>query len=78
MPIDNNRLIAEWILEQVGTVNPYNRQGSNMKSEYYIYEGGYLAAYLGSLMLEDPYIRKRFGAHIRSQRGPAAKNTKRG
>jgi hypothetical protein len=58
-----------WILEQIGTVNPYNRQGANAKGEYYIYEGGFLAAYLASLMEEDPWIRRRFEQHIKSKKG---------
>lgn len=78
MALNQNKLIADWILDEIGTVNPYNRAGENLKSEYFIYLSGYLAAYLGSLMQEDPYIRKRFEAHVRSQRGPAAKNAKRG
>ena len=61
--------LALWILEQVGTVNPYNRQGANSKSEYYIYEQGFLAAYLASLMLNDPWERKRFEQHIKSKKG---------
>ena len=60
--------LALWILEQVGTVNPYNRLGSNLKNEYYIYEGGFLAAYLGSLMEEDPFIRRIFEQHIKSKK----------
>ncbi len=61
--------LALWILEQIGTVNPYNRLGENLKSEYYIYEGGFLAAYLASLMEEDPWIRKRFEQHIKAKKG---------
>jgi hypothetical protein len=60
--------LAYWILDQVGTVNPYNRQGENSKSEYYIYEQGFLAAYLASLMLEDPWHVKRFERHIKSKK----------
>ncbi len=61
--------LALWVLEQVGNVNPYNRQGENSKSEYYIYEGGFLAAYLASLMLNDPWERKRFEQHIKAKKG---------
>ncbi len=61
--------LALWVLEQIGTVNPYNRQGANAKSEYYIYEGGFLAAYLASLMLNDPWERKRFEQHIKAKKG---------
>ncbi len=61
--------LALWVLDQIGTVNPYNRQGANAKSEYYIYEGGFLAAYLASLMLNDPWERKRFEQHIKAKKG---------
>ena len=60
--------MANWILDQIGTVNPYNRQGENRKSEYYIYEGGFVAAYLASLMINDPWERKRFEQHIKSKK----------
>lgn len=69
--------MAYWILEQVGTVNPYNRRGENLKNEYYIYQGGYLAAYLASLMEEDPWLRRRFEQHVKAQRGPAVGFTKK-
>ena len=58
--------MADWVLDQVGSVNPYNRQGENAKSEYQIYQGGFVAAYLASLMMEDPWVRKRFEQHIKS------------
>jgi hypothetical protein len=57
--------LANWVLDQIGQINPYNRQGTNSKSEYYIYESGFLAAYLSSLMLNDPWERKRFEQHIK-------------
>ena len=60
--------MAEYILNCVGSVNPYNRQGENATNEYNTYQAGFLAAYLGSLMLEDPYIRKRFEQHIKSKK----------
>ena len=59
---------AQWILEQVGSVNPYGKGLENKKSEYYIYQGGFLAAYMASLMLEDPFIAKRFERHIAHQK----------
>ena len=59
---------AEWILDQIGTVNPYNRVHENRKSEYYIYQGGFLAGYLASLMQEDPWMLKRFQRHIEDQK----------
>ena len=57
--------LAKWILQEVGTVNPYNRTGENSKSEFYIYQGGFLAGYLASLMLEDPWVLKRFQKHLK-------------
>jgi hypothetical protein len=60
--------LVEWILEQVGVTNPYNRFHENKKSEFYIYQAGYLAAYLASLMREDPYVYKRFKDHVAKQR----------
>ena len=55
---------AKWILEQVGSSNPYGRAFANKKSEYYIYQSGFLASYLASLMQEDPFIAQRFKKHI--------------
>ena len=60
--------MANWVLDQVGSVNPYSRQAANAKSEYYIYEQGFLAAYLASLMLNDPWERKRFEQHIKAKK----------
>ena len=68
MATKRQRATTDWILEQVGTVNPYNRQGSNLKSEFYIYNMGFLASYLASLMEEDPWMAKRFEKHIKSQK----------
>lgn len=68
---------ARWILEEVGSVNPYNRFGENLPREYYLYSAGYLAAYLGSLLADDVRLRKQFERHIERQ-GPAAKKAKRG
>ncbi len=58
---------AEWILNEVGKVNPYNRQGQNMPKEYYLYTAGWLAAYLGSYLSEDVIMRKQFEQHIHSK-----------
>ena len=60
--------MALWILDQIGSVNPYNRQGDNLKSEYYIYESGFVAAYLASLMIDDPWEFKRFERHIKTKK----------
>lgn len=67
-----NREWTMWILEQVGRVNPYNRQADNSKDQYAIYQAGFLAAYLASLMREDPFIQRRFERHC-ERIGPAAK-----
>ena len=61
--------MALWILDQIGSVNPYNWQGEIRKSEYYIYESGFVAAYLASLMIDDPWERKRFEQHIKAKKG---------
>ncbi len=60
--------MANWVLEQVGSVNPYNRQGVNAKDQYNIYQSGFVAAYLASLMLEDPWMRKRFEQHVKGKK----------
>ena len=57
---------AHWILEQIGAVNPYNRQAANSREQYNIYQSGFLAAYLASLMAEDPWIAKRFSQHVKA------------
>lgn len=55
---------AQWVLDQIARLNPYNKQQANRLNEFYIYQSGFLAAYLASLMAEDPYIRKRFSKHL--------------
>lgn len=55
---------AQWVIDQVSSINPYRRQELNEASEFAIYNTGFLASYLTSLMREDPYIRKRFIKHI--------------
>ncbi len=69
------REYAQWILQEVGRVNPYNRQAQNLPVEYHLYNSGYLAAYLGSLLSEDIILRRQFEQHVQRQ-DPAAKNTK--
>ena len=59
---------AQWILEEVGRVNPYNRFGENLPREYYLYSAGWLAAYLGSLLSEDIRLRHQFEQHIKSKK----------
>lgn len=60
--------LVEWILEQVAVTNPYNRFHENKKSEFYIYQSGFLAAYLASLMREDPFVYRRFKQHAEKRR----------
>ena len=69
MATKQQRDLANWILEQVGSVSPYNRQGENNKDQYNIYQSGFLAAYLASLMLNDPWEMKRFEQHIKGKKG---------
>lgn len=61
---------AQWVLDQIASVNPYNRQQANRLDEFYIYQAGFLASYLNSLMREDPYIQKRFLKHIDKIKSP--------
>lgn len=63
----NHQRLIDNILELTGRTNPYNRSGLNIKSEFYIYQMGYLASYLASLCEEDPYIYKRFKQHSDEQ-----------
>jgi LAS superfamily LD-carboxypeptidase LdcB len=61
---------AQWLLEQVAKVNPYNRQQANSKEEFYIYQSGFLASYLVSLMREDHFIQQRFLRHLDKIKSP--------
>lgn len=61
---DEHRKRADYIIDLTGLVNPYNRQGSNSKSEFYIYNMGFLASYLASLAEEDPFILRRYKKHV--------------
>jgi hypothetical protein len=61
---------AQWVLDQIASVNPYNRQQANSKEEFYIYQAGFLASYLNSLMREDLFIQKRFLKHLDSLKSP--------
>ena len=60
--------MANWVLDQVGSVNPYNKQGENAKSQYHIYNMGWLASYLASMMIEDPWEMKRFEQRIKNKK----------
>ena len=70
MTSKEHRDLSEWILQQVGSENPYNRLNENKKNEYYLYQQGYLASYLASLMREDPFIYKRFKQHVENRKKP--------
>ena len=68
MATKQQQQLAEHVLDCVGSVNPYNRQGENSTQEYNIYQAGFLAAYLASLMIEDPWVLKRFEQHINNRK----------
>ncbi len=68
MITNKQRQMAEHILTEVASVNPYNKAAANAKQEYNIYQGGFLAGYLASLMEEDPFIYRRFMKHIEQRR----------
>lgn len=55
---------AKWVIEQVSSVNPHRRQEQNNANEFSVYNTGFLAGYLASLMREDPYIERRFLKHV--------------
>ena len=65
---NKQKQMAEHLLEAVASVNPYSKQGTNAKQEYNIYQGGFLAGYLASLMEEDPFVYRRFMKHIEQRR----------
>ena len=64
----NQRERTDWIIEQIGQVNPYRRQQQNRRMEFYIYNMGYSAAVLASFMEQDPELARQFRQHIESQR----------
>ena len=74
MTSKQHREMAQWITDMVGQTNPYGRGQANRKSEYYIYQMGFLASYMASLMEEDPFVARRFAQHIKKQE---AKRNKR-
>jgi len=59
------KLQAQDLLDLVAAENPYNRQNQNRTAEFHVYQAGFLAAYLTSLMQEDPWIFKRFQQHTK-------------
>lgn len=63
----NHKERVDWILNITAQINPYQRQEANRKSEFYIYNMGYLASYLASKMQEDPFIAREFFQHAQEQ-----------
>ena len=59
---------AKWVIEEVSSINPHRRQELNRANEFAVYNTGFLASYLASLMREDPYIERRFLKHVDSIR----------
>jgi hypothetical protein len=62
------RDLAYYIIDSVASVNPYNRLGTNSKDEYNVYQTGFLASYLASLMSEDHIMFRKFQRHIDSKK----------
>lgn len=55
---------TEWILQSVGLRNPYNRSLQNQKNLYYLYQAGYLASFLSSLMERDTGVVELFRGQL--------------
>ena len=51
---------AEWILDSISHINPYRRQLQNRKSEYYLWQMGWLAGHLASILEDDPIRAREF------------------
>ena len=49
------------VIASLRSINPHNAEEGRVG---YVYASGFLASYLASLMVEDPYIYKRFKRHI--------------
>ena len=54
MASQEQKNLAQALLRSVGEINPYNSRGTNQKTEYYMYNSGFLAGYLAGVLLEDP------------------------
>lgn len=63
-PTRSHDQYAEYIIDSIAKINPYNRSGENSKSEYYIYQMGFLASYLASTLEHAPYKFKQFKQHV--------------
>jgi len=64
MQTPEQKQFTEAILAELKAANPYTQSDGRTG---YIWAAGFLAAYLASLATEDPYIYKRFRAHIRER-----------
>jgi len=49
------------IIASIHAINPHDSQEGRVA---YVYASGFLASYLASLMVEDPWAYKKFIAHI--------------
>lgn len=56
---------TDWILDIMGQINPYKRELQNRKSEYLIYNMGYVTSFLASKMQEDPFLAREFYKHAK-------------
>ena len=65
-----DRRAAEAVLNAIAQINPYRRDQANMKSEFYLFQMGFLAAYLASVFRDDPLRRRDFIKHIERLRYP--------
>ncbi len=74
---DSIRERATAILDTIAVVNPYNRHAANQINEYWIFQAGFSAAFLASLMEEDPFIARRFRQHVEEVRHGARKKGRR-
>lgn len=59
---------TEKLLEDLAQVNPYNRLGENKHNAYYLYQMGFLASFLVTLMEEDSLVAARFRRLLELQR----------
>lgn len=66
----DNRRAAEDVLNAIAQINPYRRDQANLKNEFYLFQMGFLAAYLASVFRDDPLRRRDFIRHLESLRSP--------
>ena len=60
-PPPTHKQYTDAIIDSLRSINPHNAEEGRIG---YVYASGFLAAYLASLMREDPYVYKRFIKHI--------------